>query len=298
MINYWISHSLAIVFSLAVATTGNAAEQDELIVLRGDFTQGGLLFGKAPADSRIFWGGREVRATADGDYVLGLGRDNRTPMLLRLETADGQSQQRVFDISKRDYKMQNITGISKKIMSPSEEDLQRIRKEGALVGQARRVDSSRNDFLTAFEWPLLGPITGVFGSQRVYNGVPSRPHYGVDIAQPTGAKVRAPVGGVVTLAYDNMFYSGGTLMIDHGYGLNSSFLHLSKLLVKEGDEVSQGQLVAEVGATGRVTGAHLDWRMNWYDQRIDPQLLVAAMPVAEDREQDSNTDEEKVKVND
>jgi biotin carboxyl carrier protein len=298
MINHWISNIFAIVFGLAIAAIGNAAEQDELIALQGNFTQGGLLFGKAPADSRVIWGGRKVRITADGDYVIGLGRDNRTPMILRLETADGQSQQRVFDISVRDYKMQNITGISKKIMSPSEEDLQRIRKEGALVGQARRVDSSRTDFLAAFEWPLLGPITGVFGSQRVYNGVPSRPHYGVDVAAPTGTEVRAPVGGVVTLAYDNMFYSGGTLMIDHGYGLNSSFLHLSRILVKKGDEVSQGQVVAEVGATGRVTGAHLDWRMNWYDQRIDPQLLVGAMPVAEDSEQGSNTGEEKVKVND
>lgn len=291
-INHWISRSLALLAIIAVSTPANAAEKNTTIVLDGDFTQGGLLFGKAPVDSQVFWGGREVRTTAEGDYVIGLGRDNRTPMMLRLETADGETQQQVYEISKRDYKMQNITGISKKIMSPSEEDLQRIRKEGALIGQARKVDSDRTDFMVAFEWPLIGPITGVFGSQRVYNGVPSRPHYGVDVAAPTGTEVRAPVGGVITLAYDNMFYSGGTLMIDHGYGLNSSFLHLSRILVKQGDVVSQGQVVAEVGATGRVTGAHLDWRMNWYDQRVDPQLLVSAMPKnAGDKQDDTGGNE-------
>jgi hypothetical protein len=296
-INHWISRVLALVAAIAVAVTTvssavSAEEQNTIIELHGDFTQGGLLFGKAPADSKVVWGGREVRTTPEGDYVIGLGRDNRTPMMLRLETADGETHQQVYEISKRDYKMQNITGISKKIMSPSEEDLQRIRKEGALVGQARKVDSERTDFLVAFEWPLIGPITGVFGSQRVYNGVPSRPHYGVDVAAPTGTEVRAPVGGVITLAYDNMFYSGGTLMIDHGYGLNSSFLHLSRILVKQGDVVSQGQVVAEVGATGRVTGAHLDWRMNWYDQRVDPQLLVSAMPKnAGDKQDDTGGNE-------
>ncbi len=291
-INHWISRALALVAATAVASLVSAAEQNTIIELHGDFTQGGLLFGKAPADSKVVWGGREVRTTPEGDYVIGLGRDNRTPMMLRLETADGETHQQVYEIAKRDYKMQNITGISKKIMSPSEEDLQRIRKEGALVGQARKVDSDRADFLVAFEWPLIGPITGVFGSQRVYNGVPSRPHYGVDVAAPTGTEVRAPVGGVITLAYDNMFYSGGTLMIDHGYGLNSSFLHLSRILVKQGDVVSQGQVVAEVGATGRVTGAHLDWRMNWYDQRVDPQLLVSAMPKnAGDKQDDTGGNE-------
>ena len=291
-INHWISRALALVAATAVASLVSAVEQNTIIELHGDFTQGGLLFGKAPADSKVVWGGREVRTTPEGDYVIGLGRDNRTPMMLRLETADGETHQQVYEIAKRDYKMQNITGISKKIMSPSEEDLQRIRKEGALVGQARKVDSDRADFLMAFEWPLIGPITGVFGSQRVYNGVPSRPHYGVDVAAPTGTEVRAPVGGVITLAYDNMFYSGGTLMIDHGYGLNSSFLHLSRILVKPGDVVSQGQVVAEVGATGRVTGAHLDWRMNWYDQRVDPQLLVSAMPKnAGDKQDDTGGNE-------
>ena len=271
---------LVLMMSAAMASWAVAQEEASVIQLEGNFVQGGLLFGTAPVGSKVFWGGREVRLTPKGEYVIGLGRDNRSPVMLRVETADGKSQQQVFDIEQRDYKKQEITGISKKIMSPSKEDLQRIQKENALIGKARRVDSDLTDFMTPFKWPLTGPITGVFGSQRVYNGVPSRPHFGVDIAAPTGTPARAPVGGVVTLAYDDMFYSGGTIMIDHGYGLNSSFLHLSRVLVKVGDPVSQGQVVGEVGATGRVTGAHLDWRMNWFDQRVDPQLLVGTMPEA------------------
>lgn len=254
-----------------------AAEPAATSPLKGNPVQGGLLFGKAPPDTKVYWGGREVRVTESGEFVLGIGRDNRELMVLRYE-GKAEPQQQIVEIAKREYNIQHVNGISRKIMNPNEEDLQRIREESALIGEARRVDSDRTEFQQAFQWPLYGPITGVFGSQRVYNGVPKRPHFGVDVAAPTGTPVKAPVGGKITLAHDDMFYSGGTLMIDHGYGLSSSFLHLSRILVDVGEEVEQGQVVAEVGATGRVTGAHLDWRMNWYDQRIDPQLLVGPMP--------------------
>jgi len=134
------------------------------------------------------------------------------------------------------------------------------------------------DFLSQFQWPLIGPITGVYGSQRVYNGVPGRPHYGIDIAAPMGAPVSTPAPGIVTLVHQDMFYSGGTLIIDHGYGVSSTMIHLSKVIAKVGDQVVPGDIVAEVGAGGRATGPHLDWRMNWMQQRIDPQLLVPPMP--------------------
>ena len=137
----------------------------------------------------------------------------------------------------------------------------------------------RLDFAGEFQWPLIGPITGVFGSQRVYNGVPKRPHYGVDVAAPVGTPVSTPAPGTVTLAHADMFYSGGTLIIDHGYGVSSTLMHLSKVLVAVGDEVVPGDIVAEVGAAGRATGPHLDWRMNWLNVRIDPQLLVSPMPM-------------------
>jgi murein DD-endopeptidase MepM/ murein hydrolase activator NlpD len=167
-------------------------------------------------------------------------------------------------------------------VNPPAEQLARIRREGALVSGARSERFERGDLVAAvlagFVWPVQGPISGVYGSQRYYNGEPKRPHYGVDVAVPLGTVVRAPAAGVVTLAEPDLFYSGGTIVLDHGYKLSSSFLHLSKVLVEPGTELQAGDIIGEVGATGRATGPHLDWRMNWRDRRIDPQLLVPPMP--------------------
>jgi murein DD-endopeptidase MepM/ murein hydrolase activator NlpD len=163
-------------------------------------------------------------------------------------------------------------------VTPQKIDYARIKKENAAVAGARRRDDPRTDFLSGWIWPVEGPISGVYGSQRILNGKPRRPHFGVDIAMPVGTPVRAPADGIVTLAYEDMFYSGTTVIVDHGHKLSSSFLHLSKALVKTGDRVSKGDIIAEVGKSGRVTGAHLDWRMNLRSARIDPQLLVGPMP--------------------
>ncbi len=180
-------------------------------------------------------------------------------------------------IAKRDYRIQRIDGLPPRKVTPKAEDLKRIRQETALVKAARRRDDPRTDFMRGFIWPAKGRVSGVYGSQRILNGQPRRPHFGVDVAGPVGTPVVAPADGVVTLVHPDMFFSGGTLVIDHGHGLSSSFLHLSEVLVKEGQRVKQGELIARIGATGRVTGAHLDWRMNLFDTRIDPQLLVGDM---------------------
>ena len=147
-----------------------------------------------------------------------------------------------------------------------------------MAADARKVDLPLPGFAEVFQWPLIGPISGVYGSQRFYNGVAGSPHFGVDIARPTGSQVSAPASGVVTLVHPDMFYSGGTLIIDHGHGISSTFIHLSEILVKEGDAIHQGQVIAKVGQTGRATGPHLDWRMNWFEERLDPQLLMGPMP--------------------
>jgi murein DD-endopeptidase MepM/ murein hydrolase activator NlpD len=175
-----------------------------------------------------------------------------------------------------------VEGVPAKTVHPPKEQLERIRQEAALVRAARADRLDRPDLLNAvfagFIWPIEGPISGVYGSQRYYNGEPGRPHYGVDVAAPEGSVVHAPAAAVVTLAEADLFYSGGTIVLDHGYLLSSSFLHLSKVLVKVGDELKAGDIIGEVGSTGRATGPHLDWRMNWRDQRIDPQLLAPPMP--------------------
>ncbi len=156
--------------------------------------------------------------------------------------------------------------------------LSRIRKEAEQVREARVPDTDQEDFFNGFGWPVKGRISGVYGSQRVYNGKPGRPHYGLDIAVPTGTPVAAPADGIVRLVDSDLYYSGGTIIIDHGHGLFSSFLHLSKVSVKGGTTIKRGQIIGEVGATGRVTGAHLDWRYNWFDKRLDPALLTHGDP--------------------
>ena len=165
-------------------------------------------------------------------------------------------------------------------MEPSKSDSVRIRQDSALVKKARRDSSANLDFLGGFIKPLDGPITGVYGSQRIYNGIPGSPHYGVDYAAPIGTLVLAPASGKITLAHPDLFYSGGTIIMEHGFGLTSSFLHLSEILVSVGQRVEQGTAIARVGATGRATGPHLDWRMNWLNVRVDPQLVMRALPVA------------------
>ncbi len=258
-------------FSLGVSALDLQVQQDRLV-------QGGLVVATVPPGSEVWLDETPVRVSGEGVFVVGFDRDAEPRAVLKVRSGDGEEQQQILVISPRDYNVQRVEGISKKIMSPSEESLKRIRSESAAVKKARASDLKRLDFAGVFQWPLTGPITGVYGSLRIYNGVPKRPHYGVDVAAAVGTSVSTPAPGTVTFAHPDLFYSGGTIIIDHGHGVSSSLLHLSKVLVEEGQEVAPGDIVGEVGAGGRATGPHLDWRMNWFKARIDPQLLVAPMP--------------------
>lgn len=180
-------------------------------------------------------------------------------------------------MKKRRYRIQRVDGLPPKTVTPSAKYLERIRLEAKKIRLARQRNDMRTDFLSGFVWPVIGPISGVYGSQRILNGQPRQPHFGVDIAMPVGTPVVSPAPGVVSFVH-NMYFSGKTLVVDHGHGLSSSFLHLKRILVKVGQHVVKGQRIAEVGASGRATGAHLDWRMNWFQHRIDPQLLAGPMP--------------------
>lgn len=260
--------------AICLLTAGAHAGRLEL---EGEPRQGALLIGRTEPGALIRVDGESVRVGENGVFLVGFGRD--APQRARIEAVfpDGGRVHRDLPVAQREYVIQRIDGLPPRKVTPSKEDMARIRKEYALVRQARDRDDARQDFLGGFEWPARGRISGVYGSQRVLNGKPRRPHYGVDVAAPVGTLVRAPAAGVVTLAHDDMFFSGGTLIVDHGHGLSSSFLHLHAILVKEGDQVRQGDPIAEIGATGRVTGAHLDWRMNLRGARLDPQLLVGPM---------------------
>jgi murein DD-endopeptidase MepM/ murein hydrolase activator NlpD len=246
--------------------------------LQGSLKQGGLIWATLESGSSAALDGKALPIADNGLLVAGFGRDAKSTAMLKVCSPAGECVERSLTIAQRSYDVQRVNGVPQKTVTPPASVLDRIRREAALVGKARRQFSVRQDFVKEFKWPLLGPITGVFGSQRVYNGSPGRPHYGLDIAAPTGTRVSAPIDGVVTLAYPDMFYSGGTLIIDHGLGVSSTFIHLSRILVEEGQLVMQGDPIAEVGATGRATGPHLDWRINWADQRLDPALVMGPMP--------------------
>lgn len=246
--------------------------------IEGELIQSGLLRGHVAPGTKVYLGKRPLRTTPQGDFICGFGRDAETQQSLTLVNPDGSQQTQQLHLKTRHYNVQKINGISKHLMHPSKKELVRISEEAQLVAAARKIDSQRTDFQQQFIWPVVGRISGIYGSQRIFNGEPRRPHFGIDIAAPKGTVVKAPAGGVVTLAHPGMFFSGKTMIIDHGYGLSSAFLHLSKFLVKVGDSVVQGQPIAEVGATGRVTGPHLDWRINWFEQRLDAALFVPPMP--------------------
>lgn len=254
------------------------AEADPAIEFSGNFIQGGIAIGRVQPGAKIHLGKQQVRVSPDGWFLLGFGRDEKPNVLLDVDFADGKKQQQTLNIKARKYEIQRIDGLPPSKVTPSAEDLKRIKRENALISAARHRDEPRTDFLSDFEWPVIGRVSGVFGSQRVLNGKPKRPHYGVDVAAPNGTTVRAPAPGVVTLVHQDMFYTGGTINLDHGHGLTSIFVHLSGISVTEGQRVEKGSVIGSVGATGRATGPHLHWGMNWFQARIDPMLLVGDMP--------------------
>ncbi len=248
------------------------------IELDGQAIQGGMMIGHAPPGSRVSQDGSPVMVSPQGVFLVGFGRDAAPHSELVVVLPDGQRVARQIEVARRQYDIQRIDGLPQRKVTPKPEDLAHIRADIAAARKARSLRDARTDFLSGFKWPAVARISGVYGSQRVLNGEPRRPHFGVDLALPTGTPVRAPADGIVTLAHPDMFYSGATLIMDHGQGLSSSFLHLHRILVKEGERVRQGQVVAEVGSSGRATGPHLDWRMNLRDKRIDPALLAGPMP--------------------
>ena len=233
-----------------------------------------VIAGRAEPGAEVVFHGRAVRVSQPGQFLIGFGRDDTGPFELEVRHPTGAITRRSLPIEARQYNIQRIDGLPKKMVTPPPELLVRIREEGAKVREARAFDTAELDLFVPFAWPAQGPISGVYGSQRILNGEPRQPHFGVDIAASTGTPVRAPAGGDIRLAEPDLYYSGGTVILDHGHGLSSSFLHMSRIDVEVGQRVAQGEVIGAIGATGRVTGAHLDWRMNWFERRLDPALLV------------------------
>lgn len=236
--------------------------------------QGQLVIGHAPAGSEIEFGGRQLHVGSDGTFVLGLDRDAPAAATLTVRTAHGKVSNVALKIAQRQYRIERVQGLPQKTVTPDPETAARIEREQAAVAAARKRDDAREDFLHGFALPVEGArISGVYGSQRVDNGTPKAPHMGLDMAVPVGTPVHAPAAGVVTFAEPDLVLTGGTVLIDHGFGLSSSFLHMSRLDVKAGDRVERGKVIGAAGMTGRASGPHVHWGFNWFDVRLDPSLL-------------------------
>lgn len=244
------------------------------IVLPTSVSQGAMVIGKVPAGSVVRYADHDLRVTPYGSVVFGVGRDEKGPLQVSVQAPNAPAKIIAIAVTPRDWPIEHINGVPPATVNPPKAIAERIQREQARVVAVRSRDDERSGFAQAFIWPIKGRISGRFGNQRVYNGTPKSPHSGMDIAVPTGTPVKAPADGVITFADPGLYLTGGTVVLDHGHGISSNFLHLSRIDVKVGDSVKQGDVIAAVGATGRVTGPHLHWGMNWFDTRIDPLLVL------------------------
>lgn len=272
-----IRAATAILLAVTQLVTAAGAAGAELR-LDGRPIQGGLIVGQAAPGARVAVDGRAVRVAPDGRFLIGFGREAGPNAILAVIWPDGTQERRALDIAPRAYDIQRIDGLPERLVSPALEDLARIKQDSARIAAARQRDTAESMFASGFAWPAIGAISGVYGSQRILNGQPRQPHFGVDIAAPTGTPVAAPADAIVVLTDEAMFFTGKTLMLDHGHGLTSVFAHLSEIVVGDGERVRKGQVVGRLGASGRVTGAHLHWGMALFGVQLDPALLVPPMP--------------------
>lgn len=236
--------------------------------------QGALVIGSTHIAATVEYAGKTLRVSPSGRFVLAIGRDATGTAIVKIkQPGTGVIEHRIV-VTPRDWPIEKIDGVPPATVNPPPEIAARIAREQSAVAAVRTRDDAREDFAQRFVWPVAGRISGRFGNQRIYNGTPKSPHSGMDIAAANGTPVKAPAAGIVTFASPSLYLTGGTVVIDHGAGVSSNFLHLSRIDVRVGDRVEQGQVFAAVGATGRATGPHLHWGMNWFDTRIDPLLVL------------------------
>ncbi|MDC6465497.1 M23 family metallopeptidase [Pelagibacteraceae bacterium] len=252
------------IFFLFITTSSFA------VTFNGKFIQGSFILGKTEPDSLVYIDKKKVRVTSEGFFAFGLGRDRKNDIVISIN-----NKKIIKKVLKREYNIQRIDGLEKEKVTPPEEVYDRIKRENKWIGEARSIDSDLTFFTNKFSIPIKNAIiTGVYGSQRILNGKPKWPHYGLDFAADEGTEIKAMLDGVVTLVEPDLFYTGGTLIFDHGHGISTLYMHMEKIFVKNGQAVKQGDVIGTVGSTGRATGAHLDIRLNWFDVRLDPATAL------------------------
>jgi len=244
------------------------------IEFNGKFIQGHFIIGKTDPSAKILIDKKEIRVSKDGYFVFGIGRDRKFDVLIT-KIFNENKEKIIKKVFKRKYKIQRIDGLEESKVTPPEEVYKRIKEENNKIGEARAINSDLVFFKDKFIMPIEGIITGVYGSQRILNGKPKWPHYGIDIAAEQGANIKSSGAGVVTMAEDDLYYTGGTIIMDHGHGISTIYSHLETVLVSVGDKINQGDIIGTVGSTGRSTGPHLDFRINWFQTRLDPMSVLA-----------------------
>ena len=256
---------VVIIIIFILSTTASFATTFE-----GKFIQGSFIIGKTEPGAIIYIDKKKVKITSGGYFVFGLGRDRKNDVVIKIN-----EKKIVKKVFKRKYKIQRIDGLEEKKVTPPEEVYERIKKENKWIGEARAKDSNLTYFKDRFIIPVENAIiTGVYGSQRILNGKPKWPHYGLDFAADEGTKIKAMLSGTVTLVEKDLFYTGGTLIFDHGHGISTLYMHMHEIFVTKGQKIKQGDIIGTVGSTGRATGAHLDVRLNWFDIRLDPATVL------------------------
>ena len=254
----------------AIACPRAAFAQPSRLSLSGMLDQGSLVIGRAEAGASVTVEGMPIRVSPQGLFAFGFEFDQTRPTKIAARFTDGTTETQSVRPKVRMYEIQRITGLPEKYVTPPADVIARIKHEGEAIARARTRDTGESWFADGFEWPVAGIISGTWGNQRILNGEPKAPHFGVDIAAPTGTPIRAPADGIVSLAQPDFYLDGGITVLDHGHGVSTCYIHQSKLLVRTNEQVSRGQIIGLVGMTGRATGPHLHWAMNWFQMKLDP----------------------------
>jgi len=262
-----IISKLFLIITFLTTTQLNAVE------FKGKFIQGHYIVGVTDPSSKIIIDKKNVKVSEDGYFVFGIDRDRKFDLTIT-KINNGKKEKIIKKVLKRKYNIQRIDGLEESKVTPPESVYKRIKKEKNKIGEARAINSDLPFFKNQFIMPVEGIISGVYGSQRILNGKPRWPHYGIDIAAKKGTMIKSSGSGVVTMAEDDLYYTGGTIIMDHGHGISTIYSHLETVLVSVGDKINKGDLIGTVGSTGRSTGPHLDFRVNWFQTRLDPMSIL------------------------
>ena len=262
-----------IIFKLLFVIFFFTTTQLNAIEFKGKFLQGHYIIGITDPSAEIIIDKKKIKVSKDGFFVFGIGRDRKFDLTIT-QFIDGEKKKIIKKILKRKYNIQKIDGLEESKVTPPESVYKRIKEENNKIGEARAINSDLPFFKNQFIMPVKGIISGVYGSQRILNGKPKWPHYGIDIAAKKGTMIKSSGSGTVTMAEDDLYYTGGTIIMDHGHGISTIYSHLETVLVSVGDQINQGDIIGTVGSTGRSTGPHLDFRVNWFQTRLDPMSNI------------------------